>query len=338
MLPFLQFRKLYISAGLLLMVIFGGTIGFLLLNPHYTFVEALYMTVITIGTVGFREVYHPSPQEKLFIIFLIVTGFGIFAYAITTLTVYVMDGEFAKYYKTYRIVNAISKLEGHVIICGYGRNGRQAAQVLKRHNKRFVVVENKQDVIDTLLNHRHSDLVVRGDATQDEVLEQAGIQRASALITTLPVDADNLFIVLTARSLRKDLTIISRASDDNSDKKLKTAGADNVIMPDRIGGAHMASLVLKPDVIEFVDFITGQGGPDINLEEITYNNLPEHLRNKSIGELEIRNRSGANIVGFKSGSGEYVINPSPETQFMPDGKLFVLGNPEQISKLKALLS
>jgi voltage-gated potassium channel len=210
--------------------------------------------------------------------------------------------------------------------------------VLKRHNKRFVVVESKPEVIDNLLSHKHSDLVVRGDATQDEVMEQAGIHRASALITTLPVDADNLFIVLTARSLRKDLTIISRASDDNSDKKLKTAGANNVIMPDRIGGAHMASLVLKPDVIEFVDFITGQGGPDINLEEITYESLPEHFRNRSIRELEIRNRSGANIVGFKSGSGEYVINPAPETQFMPDGKLFVLGTPEQISKLKALLS
>ncbi|MCU0432594.1 MAG: potassium channel protein [Bacteroidia bacterium] len=338
MLPFQQFRKLYITAGLLLLVIFGGTLGFLVINPQYTFVEALYMTVITIGTVGFREVYHPSAQEKVFIIFLIVAGFGIFAYAITTLTVYVMDGEFSRYYKTYKTVSAINQLEGHVIICGYGRNGRQAAHVLKKHSKRFVVIESKQDVIDTLLSHKHSDLVVKGDATQDEVLEKAGIHRASALITTLPVDADNLFIVLTARSLRGDLTIISRASDDNSDKKLKTAGANNVIMPDRIGGAHMASLVLKPDVIEFVDFITGQGGPEINLEEITYESLPEHLRNRSIRELEIRNRSGANIVGFKSGKGEYVINPSPETPFLPDGKLFVLGTPEQITKLKALLA
>lgn len=338
MLPFHQFRKLYVSAGLVLLVILIGTLGFLLLNAQYTLVEALYMTIITIGTVGFREVHPPSPQEKLFIIFLIVTGFSTFAYAITTLTAYVMDGEFRLYYKKYKTVSAIEKLEGHVIICGYGRNGKQAAHVLKKHGRRFVVVESKKEVVDTLLSHRHSELVVTGDATQDETLEQAGIHRAAALITTLPVDADNLFIVLTARSLRSDLTIISRASDDNSDKKLKTAGANNVIMPDKIGGAHMASLVLKPDVIEFVDFITGQGGPDINLEEITYEHLPEHLRNRSIRELEIRNKSGANIVGFKSGAGEYVINPSPETPFMPDGKLFVLGTPEQISKLKELLS
>ena len=173
---------------------------------------------------------------------------------------------------------------------------------------------------------------------KSKVLEKAGIERASALITTLPVDADNLFIVLTARALNPKLTIISRASDDNSDKKLKTAGADNVIMPDKIGGAHMASLVLKPDVIEFIDHITGQGGPDINLEEITFDNLPQHLRNKTIRDLEIRNKSGANIVGFKKGNGEYVINPDPDTQLIPDGKLFVLGTQEQIVRLKELLS
>ena len=153
-----------------------------------------------------------------------------------------------------------------------------------------------------------TELVLEGDATQDDILEKAGIARASSLITTLPIDADNLFIVLSARTLNPNLIIISRASDDNSDKKLKIAGANNVIMPDKIGGAHMASLVLKPDVIEFIDHITGQGGPDINLEEILFDNLPIPLRNKTIRDLEIRNKSGANIVGFKKGNGEFVIN------------------------------
>jgi voltage-gated potassium channel len=233
-------------------------------------------------------------------------------------------------------MNAINNLNGHIIICGFGRNGKQAAHVLKNHNKRFVVIEQKKDLTESL-THQYSDLVLLGDATQDEVLEKAGITRASAIITTLPMDADNLFIVLTARSLNPNLTIISRASDDNSDKKLKKAGADNVIMPDKIGGAHMASLVLKPDVIEFVDHITGQGGPNINLEEITFENLPEHLRNKTIRDLEIRNKSGANIVGFKTAKGEFVINPSADTQLIPEGKLFVLGTPDQISALKSLL-
>lgn len=313
-----------------------GTIGFLILDPRYNFTDALYMTVTTIGTVGFREVHEPSVSTQYFIIFLIVTGFGTFAYTISSITSYILSDEFRNFYRTKSIMNSINNISGHVIICGYGRNGRQAAHLLKKHDRRFVVIEQKKDVTDEL-THKHSHLVLNGDATQDEVLESAGISRAAALISTLPVDADNLFIVLTARSLNPKLRIISRASDDNSDKKLKKAGADNVIMPDKIGGAHMASLVLKPDVIEFLDHITGQGGPDINLEEITFENLPEHLQNKTIRDLEIRNKSGANIVGFKTAKGDFVINPSADTQLIPEGKLFVLGTPEQIAALKSLL-
>lgn len=334
---FKHFQKLYIAAGMLLLVIFIGTGGYMLLDSRFGFLDALYMTILTIGTVGFREVFPLSPAGQIFTIFLIITGFGTFAFAVSSLTSYILNGEFREYYLTTRKLNAIEKLSGHVIICGYGRNGRQAAHILKKHDRRFVVIESKKDIVDSI-SHRYSDLVIEGDSTQDEVLEKAGIMRAAALITTLPVDADNLFIVLSARALNAKLTIISRASDDNSDKKLKTAGANNVIMPDKIGGAHMAALVLKPDVIEFIDHITGQGGPDINLEEITFENLPEPLRNKTIRDLEIRNKSGANIVGFKTGNGEFVINPTPDTQLIPDGKLFVLGTPEQIMKLKELLS
>lgn len=334
---FSYFRKIYISALLLALVIVTGTFGYMALDSSYSFLDALYMTVNTVGTVGFREVHPLTPTGQLFTIFLVLTGFGIFAFAVSAISGYILNGEFREYYQKVRKLNAIEKLSGHVIICGYGRNGRQAAHILKKHGKRFVVIEQKKEVVDTI-THRYSDLVLEGDGTQDETLEKAGILRASALITTLPMDADNLFIVLSARALNPKLTIISRASDDNSDKKLRTAGANNVIMPDRIGGAHMASLVLKPDVIEFIDHITGQGGPDINLEEIKFESLPETLRNKTIRELEIRNKSGANIVGFKTADGEYIINPDPETKFIPDGKLFVLGTPEQIGKLRDLLS
>ena len=330
------FKKISKPLLLLIVMVCIGTVGFMVMDPRYTFSDALYMTVTTIGTVGFREVYEPSPAMQYFIMFLIVTGFGTFAYTISSITSYFLSDEFRNSYRLKTIMNSINNLSGHVIICGYGRNGRQAAHVLKNHDRRFVVIEQKKDLTDEL-THKFSHLVLTGDATQDEVLEQAGIARASAIITTLPMDADNLFIVLTARALNPKLTIISRASDDNSNKKLKTAGANNVIMPDKIGGAHMASLVLKPDVIEFVDHITGQGGPDINLEEITFENLPDHLRNKTIRDLEIRNKSGANIVGFKTASGDFIINPNADTQLIPEGKLFVLGTPEQISALKALL-
>src|SRR5437868_10006847 len=159
-------------------------------------------------------------------------------------------------------------------------------------------------------------LFIEGDATQDEILIEAGIERAKALITALPNDASNVFVVLTARGINPKLKIISRASDDGSESKLKRAGADNVIMPDKIGGTHMAALVVKPDVLEFIDHITGR--INIKLEEIRYSSLPDSMKNKSIRDLEIRNKTGANIIGFKTAMGEYVINPAPDTIMQQD--------------------
>jgi len=332
---FRHFSQLFVSLGLIILIICIGIVGFILIE-NYNFFDAFYMTIITVATVGFQEVRPLSEAGRGFTIFLIITSFGTFAYAVSSISKYVIDGELNQYFKNYKVSAAIDKLENHVIICGFGRNGKQAAHVLKKHNTRFVVIEQKKDVV-SVINHKYSDLILEGDSTQDEVLLKAGILRAKALITTLPIDADNLFIVLSARTLNPKLTIISRASEDNSDKKLKLAGADNVIMPDKIGGAHMASLVMKPDVMEFVDFITGQGGDNIRLEEITFANLSQEFQNKTIRELEIRNRSGANIIGFKTGNGDYVINPSADTKIIPDAKLFVLGTSEQILKLKELL-
>lgn len=332
---FRQFSRLYFPLGLLCLIVMGGIVGYSSLEG-YTFLEALYMTIITVATVGFQEIHPLSDTGRIFTIILIITSFGTFAYAITSITRYIMDGEFREYFKTKRLAAQLEKLENHIIICGYGRNGKQAARVLKSHNQRFVVIEQKPDATQSM-TEKYPHLVINGDATQDDILIKAGIERARAVVTTLPVDADNLFIVLSARALNKKLNIISRASDDNSDKKLKTAGADHVIMPDMVGGAHMASLVMKPDVVEFIDYVTGVG-VDINLEEITFERLPGNLQNRTISELDIRNRSGANIIGFKTAQGEYIINPSPETKLIANAKLFVLGTSEQINKLRQIFA
>jgi voltage-gated potassium channel len=313
-----------------------GTVGYQLICG-YSLMDAFYMTIITIGTVGFEEVHPLNIWGKLFTALLVMISFGIFAYAVTAVTRFVFDGEFNQIFKSRKLNASIEKLHQHVIICGYGRNGRQAAQVLKKHQQRYVVIEKNASLTESM-SHQYSDLVINADATLDEVLLKAGILKAKALITSLPVDADNLFIVLTARNLNPDLIIISRASEDNSDTKLKIAGANNVIMPDKVGGAHMASLVMKPDVVEFIDYIVGQGGDSVNMEEITFENIPEHLRHKTLRDLEIRNKSGANVIGFKTAIGEYIINPDADTKIIPDAKIFVLGSTEQIRRLKELLS
>jgi voltage-gated potassium channel len=330
-----EYFRFLIPVFLLLLLIVVGTIGYILID-NFSWLNAFYMTIITIGTVGYGEVEKLSDGGKLFTTFLIITSFVTFAYAISSITKFLIEGELNLFFKNRRLNTAIDKLNDHVVICGYGRNGKQAAHVLKKHNKRFVVIESDEKVT-TEINHKFSDLILKGDATQDDLLLKAGILRAKALITTLPTDAANLFIVLSARNLNPNLTIISRASDDGSDTKLKIAGANNVIMPDKVGGAHMASLVMKPDVMEFLDHITAQSSNGINLEEISFDSLSDTLKNKTLKDLEIRNKSGANIIGFKTDSGDYVVNPSADTEIIPQSKIFVLGSPDQIKKLKEIL-
>lgn len=296
------------------------------------------MTVITITTVGYRELYDPTDGMMLFTAILIISSFGTFAYVLTAISAYVIDGEFQQYFKEKKVKGEVNKMENHVIVCGYGRNGAQAVSVLKSHNQPFILIESDNEVIEELKSIDPNLLFVHGDATQDDVLEKARIDQAKALIATLPSDSNNLFVVLTARERNPKIKIISRASEENSDRKLRIAGANNVIMPDKIGGAHMASLVMKPDIIEFLDFVSANGQVDINLEELNFSELPEGMQNKTIQECGIRNKTGANIIGLKTADGDFIINPSPETKITSNVKLFALGTPEQINKLKNLFT
>lgn len=328
-------RNAYIALGLLFSIILIGVFGFMIIED-FTFTDAFFMTVITIATVGFREVHPLSPQGMYFTAFLIIFSFGIFAYAVTTFTRYVVDGAIGHYYKSRKVRNKIQRLKDHVIICGYGRNGRQAVQELLEHQVNLVIVERNDESMEKILENPKL-LYIHGDATQDDILEMCRIDRARALITTLPVDADNLFVVLTAREMNPGLTIISRASDEHSDAKLKRAGATNVIMPDRIGGQRMAKLVAQPDVVEFLDFLMLQSLENVVLAEIMCNRLHSYFEGKSIRELDIRNESGANIIGLKRSDNSYIINPLPEVLLTSTDKLFALGTKTQITRLKKTL-
>ncbi len=312
-----------------------GTLGFVLIEEDMSFLDAFYMTIITVSTVGFSEVKELSAGGKLFTIFLIITSFGTFAYALTAITKYILGGEYREYFKDYRMNKQVEKLENHVIVCGYGRVGTQAASDLAKHGQSYLIVEQKKEILEKFRSSQEH-LFIDGNATSDETLMAAQIMDAKALITTLPSDADNLFVVLSAKSLNPRLNVISRASKASSIKKLKTAGANNVIMPDSLGGAHMASLVTNPDVLEFLDQISIQGQSNCNLEEIRFNNIPEQFKNKSLGQLKNSFETGCTVIGYKSSEGEYIVNPSDDIKLVKNSKIFVLGEANQIKELNTI--
>ncbi len=330
-------NKLYRALFFLILIVVIGIAGYMFL-ADYNFVEALYMTVITVTTVGFGEVHPLNQEAKIFTIFLILTSITIFGYAVSMFSEYLASGQFLHHLKLKKVQKTINSLKGHTIVCGYGRNGKQAIKTLKNYNQQFVVIERNKDLVEAL--DIDGVLTVNGDSTIDETLLKAGIKTASNLITTLPSDADNLFVVLSAKQLNNNCKIISRASKESSYSKLKIAGANNVIMPDKLGGAHMASLVVTPDVVEFVDRLTleGDGNAIANLREISVNDLPKRFLNKSIVDLDLRRKTGCNVIGFKTPENEYIINPEATYKLVENSHLILLGRPEQIAKLKNCFS
>jgi voltage-gated potassium channel len=325
--------RIYTAVWLLLALLLIGVFGFkFMLN--ITWVDALYMTVITITTVGYGEIVPLDPNTKIFTIFLILTSVVILGYALKIITEYILSKNDYEELKQKKMQKKIDSMADHIIICGYGRNGKQAATKLLAYKKPFVIVERDKETVEKYNNA----LVpfVLGNANEDEVLLQAGIDRASCLISALPSDADNLFVVLSARQINSGLQIISRASQETSYKKLKLAGADNVILPDRIGGDHMASLVVIPDLIEFIDNLAIVGKSNINIEEVSVDKLYDSREIKTIRDLDLRKKTGCTVIGFKDIDGEYVVNPEADVPLVPNSKIIVLGRPEQIHKLNSI--
>lgn len=325
--------KIYTAIVLLILLLSAGVIGFRVLS-QLSWIDALYMTVITITTVGFGEVQPLDESSKLFTVFLILTSVVIVGYAISVITEYILSKNNFEGLKQRKMQKKIDSLKNHIIICGHGRNGKQAAKKLMAYDKKFVIIELNKELAE---KHQNDDFpFVIGNANEDETLLQAGIERATTLISALPNDADNLFVVLSSRQLNSKMNIISRASQETSYKKLKLAGANNVILPDKIGGDHMASLVVVPGLLEFIDNLSIVGKSNINIEEIAVEELYNTSEIKTIRDLDLRNKTGCSIIGFKNAQGEYIINPEAELKLEPGSKIIVLGRPEQIQKLNSL--
>ena len=324
--------KIYLAIILMISILVIGVLGYRVLSD-LSWVDAFYMTIITVTTVGYGEVGPMDTQGKIFTVFLIIVSVFIFAYALSVITEYILSRNSLQLLKKKKVKNAISSLKDHVIVCGFGRNGMQAAERLTAYKKPFVVIERNKEVIE-----RYEDevLFIEGDANEDEVLTEAGVDSAQYLIAALPDDAANLFVVLSARQMNKDLFIISRASLLTSQKKLLLAGADKVIMPDKIGGDHMASLVVMPDLITFMDKLGTEGKHTTNLEEVAIEDFEGQVNCNSLRDLDLRRKTGCTIIGYIEPGGNYIINPEADLQLQPKSKVIVLGRPEQIRKLNEM--
>jgi len=328
--------RLKLAIALIILVFITGVVGFRFLYD-YSWVDALYMTIITLSTVGYGEVQPMGAYGKIFTSIFIISGLFIFGFGLSTITEYILNKNNIGNLKRNKMKKRIDSFKDHIIVCGYGQNGKEAVQKLVDYRKDFVIIDENEEVFSGIGSENLNYIV--GNATEDEILETAGIEKASTLICTLPRDADNLFIVLSARQLNKELKIISRATEENSYKKLKLAGADNVIMPDRIGGSHMASLVVVPDLVEFLDNLSVTGKHDsINVEQIPFSKVCSDGMEKTIAETDIRKNTGCSIIGYKSPSGNYVVNPEPSLKLEKDSKLIMIGRPEQIDSLKRFYS
>lgn len=330
-----SFLSMKIAIRLLVGEFVFGVVGYMIIED-YSFFNALYMVVITISTVGFTEVHPLDEAGQIFTSILIIANIGIFAYSLAVFSFFIIEGEIFKNMYVKRIKQRIDKLEDHVILCGFGKYGKEITNNLMLHQTPFVVIENSPDKIELIQQSEQDLLYLAGDATKDEVLFEAGIERARGLITALGDDSDNLFIIFSARQLNNKLTIISRAIQDRSQAKMIKAGANHVVMPENIGGFYMATLINKPGAVEFFSFITNEFNSDIGFEELAYDDLPEAYRGKPISALNLRQQTGANIIGYRDKFGKYIVNPGPDTILERGAKFIVLGSDHQLMKLDQL--
>ncbi|UCG23735.1 MAG: potassium channel protein [Chloroflexota bacterium] len=328
--PFRQ--RLWPILSLVLVVVAIGVVGYMLIE-RWTFLDSLYMTAITLTTVGFREIAPLTPLGQLFTIVLIVMGVGTIIYSLTASAEYLLAADLGPSLRNRRWRRMLNEMEDHVIVCGYGRVGRSAVAALGEIDEKVVVIEHDADVAEAA--RAQEVLVVQGDATKDETLKQAGIERAEGLITCMGSDSDNLFLVLSAKGLNPQLKVVSRSVDTDNEAKLVRAGADRVISPYLLGGRYMASVLTRPRVAEFLGSVTLDSGLELWLEEVSIAAESE-LVDQSVGQSDVRHRTGASLVGlFRHASGD-MISPDKSTLLQAGDVLIVLGTRKQLAHLAAL--
>src|SRR5512137_728532 len=326
-------RHLKVSLLVLTLLVTVGTVGYMSIEG-WRLLDALYMTIITLGTVGFKEVGELGDSGKLFTIFLIVIGVSVLGYIVGSLAQIMFEGQIQRIIGRKKVEKKIDSLKDHYIICGFGRIGQLICKEFAAKPIPFLVIEKQPEAHEKL--HHEEYLHIRGDATEDDTLLRAGIKRAKGLISVVTSDTENVYITLTARGLNPDLFILARSGEEGSDLKLKRAGANKVVSPYIIGGSRMAQSILRPNVVDFIEIATGSEHMDLQMEEIT---IPPHsaFAGETLVSSGFRKEIGVIIVGIKKAHGKMVFNPHSQAKIEGGDTLIVLGEPLSIAKLEDLV-
>ncbi len=331
------YRRIAIIIIAIVAVFLGGTIGYMVIEG-WSFNEAFYMTIITVSTVGYGEVRPLSDGGRVFTAMLIISGILLIATGANFIFSSIVEGTFREVFRRQGMQQRISKMKDHFVICGVGAVGEDVIHEFLNAGEPFVLIEKEQSVVDTFIREKPKILYMVGDATHDEVLKSAGIEKARGIIAALGHDADNLYICLTARSLNANLRIISRAVEDASIDKLRKAGADYVFSPEKIGGIHLASAALRPTVMSFLDTILRGQHLNLLLDEVTVR-IGSAVAGKTLKETQISKKIGIVIPALKSVNlNKLTFNPSSDSIINPGDTLIGFGTPEQIVQLRKICS
>lgn len=327
-------RRLFLVLLALLVILAIGTAWYTVVE-EWTVLDSLYMTVITLTTVGYGEVEPLSQESRLFTILLILLGVGAVAYALSSLGEYFLTSGILDRIREQALRRMIAEMENHIIICGAGRVGRSAAETLQEIGRDFLIVDERPMVGEELRERGWT--VLEGDATRDETLLEAGIERAAGMMVCTGSDSDNLFIVLSARALKEDLLIVARSVDISSEAKMRRAGADKVISPHGIGGRHMANMILRPNVVDFMEHVTLDTGLELWLEEVKIGE-DSPIAGKTVVETDMRKRTGVTLVALLRKDDKISVTPDADTRFEAGDRLIVLGSKKQLAALGDLIN
>ncbi len=321
------FKQLKIGLSLLLFTIITGIAGYMIIEG-WDFIDSFYMTIITITTTGFKEVHTLNDAGKLFTLLIIFMGMGSIAYITGRSFQIIFESQI---FRRRRMSKKVEEMNDHYIVCGYGRMGKYICEELNTANAQFLVIENNPAKIERLIELGY--VFVNGDSTSDTVLLQAGVKRAKGLVAVLSNDAENVFATLSAKVLNPKIFVVSRAVEEETESKLTKAGADRVVKPYEAGGTWMASLLLRPAVIDFIDVVARENNVDLNIEEFLVNEKSP-LVNKTLAESPIRKDLNVIIVSIQKPDGKFIYNPGSSTKIGTGDKLVALGEEINLKNLK----